>query len=219
MIMLTGRHACLVSASSLVLGLAACNPAAEPNAKKTEAPPAEAGMATMTPTPFSSVEHTMHQAMMAATGATPEDAWARKMIPHHQGTLDMSQVVLRESQDSDIRRMAQKTIDMQTKDIADLRRWLEGRPAGSGAGNGGAVFRDAESRMDAAMMAVTGSDPAQLWAGKMVAHHQGALDMSALVLRTAQDAGIRRMAQATLDMQTKDIAEMRAWLDAHGAAT
>jgi uncharacterized protein (DUF305 family) len=54
------------------------------------------------------------------------------MIAHHQGALDMAQVVLRESQDADIRRMAQKTIEMQTADIAELRAWLEAHPASAG---------------------------------------------------------------------------------------
>jgi uncharacterized protein (DUF305 family) len=44
----------------------------------------------------------------------------------------MAQVVLRESQDADIRRMAQKTIEMQTADIAELRAWLEAHPASAG---------------------------------------------------------------------------------------
>ena len=81
--------------------------------------------------PRATAEAEMKDAMMAATGADTDQTRARKMIAHHQGALDMAQVVLRESQDADIRRMAQKTIEMQTADIAELRAWLDSHPAGA----------------------------------------------------------------------------------------
>ncbi|MFT4953655.1 MAG: hypothetical protein ACI8U3_000017 [Brevundimonas sp.] len=174
----------------------------------------------MAQTPFSAAETEMHEAMRAATGANAGESWARKMIPHHQGALDMSQIVLRDTRDADIRRMAQKTIDMQTGDIAELRRWLEtnvGAADGAAAPDGGGEppFAPAEAKMIDAMMAATGANTDQMWASKMIAHHQGALDMSQVVLRESQDAGIRRMAQKTIEMQTADIGELRAWLEAH----
>ena len=145
------------------------------------------------------------------------------MIPHHQGALDMSQIVLRDTRDADIRRMAQKTVEMQTGDIAELQRWLEtnvGAAAGAAAPGGGGEppFAPAEAKMMEAMMAATGVDTDQTWARKMIAHHQGALDMAQVVLRESQDADIRRMAQKTIEMQTADIAELRAWLEAHPAS-
>lgn len=123
----------LLAAGCSVLVLAACSPAAErPATPEADASaPASEPMA-MTQTPFSAAEDKMHEAMMAATGADAGETWARKMIPHHQGALDMSQVALRESQDAGIRRMAQKTIEMQTADIGELRAWLQSHPASAG---------------------------------------------------------------------------------------
>jgi uncharacterized protein (DUF305 family) len=111
---------------------------------------------------------------------------------------------------------------MQTGDIAELQRWLEtnvGAAAGAAAPGGGGEppFAPAEAKMMEAMMAATGVDTDQTWARKMIAHHQGALDMAQVVLRESQDADIRRMAQKTIEMQTADIAELRAWLDSHPA--
>lgn len=177
----------------------------------------------MAQTPFSGVEAKMHEAMMSAMGADAGETWARKMIPHHQGALDMSEIVLRDTQDAEIRRMAQKTIEMQTSDIAELRRWLEtkvGAAAGAAAPGGSAdnPYAPAEAGMKDAMMAAGGANTDQTWARKMIAHHQGALEMAQVVLRESRDADIRRMAQKTIEMQTADIAELRAWLDAHPAA-
>ena len=213
----------LLAAGCSALVLAACGPAAEPPAapKADASAPASEPMA-MAQTPFSAAETRMHEAMMAATGADAGESWARKMIPHHQGALDMSQIVLRDTQDADIRRMAQKTVDMQTRDIAELRRWLEtrvGAAAGAAAPGGGGEppFAPAEAKMMDAMMAATGMTTDQTWTRKMIAHHHGALDMSQVVLRESQDAGIRRMAQKTIEMQTADIGELRAWLQANPA--
>ena len=46
------------------------------------------------------------------------------MIEHHKGALTMSEVALKETDDAMVRQMAQKTIDMQTKEIADLQKML-----------------------------------------------------------------------------------------------
>lgn len=214
----------LLAAGCSVLVLAACSPAAErPATPEADASaPASEPMA-MTQTPFSAAEDKMHEAMMAATGADAGETWARKMIPHHQGALDMSQIVLRDTQDADIRRMAQKTVEMQTTDIAELRRWLEtrvGAAAGAAAPGGGGEppFAPAEAKMKDAMMSATGANTDRMWASKMIAHHQGALEMSQVALRESQDAGIRRMAQKTIEMQTADIGELRAWLQSHPAS-
>lgn len=67
----------------------------------------------------------MDQAMMTAKGATPDQTFARKMIVHHQGAIEMSQIQLRHGTDAEAKRMAQKTIDENTKGIAELERWLK----------------------------------------------------------------------------------------------
>lgn len=67
----------------------------------------------------------MHHAMMAARSADPAHAWALKMIEHHRGGVAMSRTVLEHSQDAEIRRMAERTIEEQERDIAELQRWIE----------------------------------------------------------------------------------------------
>jgi len=210
-----------VGCSAIVLS--ACSPAAEPQA----APEGDASMAAaeqpmpMAQTPFSPAEMKMHEAMMAATGASADETWARKTIPHHQGALDMSEIVLRDTQDAEIRRMAQKTIEMQTQDIAELRRWLEtqaGATSDSPSPTGqGMPFAAAESKMKDAMMGATGGNTDQTWARKMIAHHQGALDMARVVLERSPGAEIEQMAQKTIEMQTADIGELQTWLQSNGA--
>lgn len=84
-----------------------------------------------TTNPYMASETDMHDKMMAAKGADAAETWTRKMIEHHKGALSMSEVALKETDDAMVRDMAQKTIDMQTKEIADLQKMLtdKGKPA------------------------------------------------------------------------------------------
>ena len=77
--------------------------------------------------PFAEGERRMHEKMMAANGADLQQTWARKMIEHHRGAVEMSETVLKDAKDADIRRMAQKTADDQRKEIQELERWLQAR--------------------------------------------------------------------------------------------
>lgn len=67
----------------------------------------------------------MHQKMMAAEDADPDRAFALKMIQHHQGGIDMARIVQQHGDDAEIKKMAQKTADMQRKEIAELQSWLD----------------------------------------------------------------------------------------------
>ena len=66
----------------------------------------------------------MHQKMMAADDADADRAFALKMIEHHRGGIAMSQVVMQHGDDAEIKRMAQKTMEMQQKEIGELQSWL-----------------------------------------------------------------------------------------------
>ena len=68
----------------------------------------------------------MQKEMMDAQDPDPARMWAKMMIPHHQGAVDTARITMKYAKDPKIRVITQKTIDAQTKDIAELRVWLGG---------------------------------------------------------------------------------------------
>lgn len=47
------------------------------------------------------------------------------MIPHHQGAIDMAKVALEYAKDLQTKELAQKIIEDQEKEIADMQDWLK----------------------------------------------------------------------------------------------
>ena len=78
-------------------------------------------------------------------------------------------------------------------------------------------FAKSEMDMDAAMKNAVGVDAADSWVKKMIAHHQGAIDMSRVVLGLQSTADVAKMAQMTIDNQGAEIEALKA-LARNGAA-
>lgn len=74
--------------------------------------------------PYGPAMMKMSERMMAAMGSDAGETWTRKMIEHHRGAVDMSQIVLSNTQNAEIRREAQKTIASQNRETANLNAML-----------------------------------------------------------------------------------------------
>lgn len=66
----------------------------------------------------------MHGAMMTGYSSDPDRDFARMMIPHHQGAIDMAKAVLGSTEDPAIRNLAQSIITEQTYEITLMRSML-----------------------------------------------------------------------------------------------
>jgi uncharacterized protein (DUF305 family) len=73
-------------------------------------------------------------------------------------------------------------------------------------------------KMSANMMQMKMSgDPDSDFAGMMIPHHQGAIDMANIELKYGKNPELRKAAQKMIADQTKEVADMKAWRAAHPA--
>lgn len=71
-------------------------------------------------------------------------------------------------------------------------------------------FATSEMAMDTAMRSAVGVDAADTWVKKMIAHHQGAIDMSRTVLDLRPTPDVAKMAQMTIANQGAEIDALKA---------
>jgi uncharacterized protein (DUF305 family) len=67
----------------------------------------------------------MHKDMAITFSNDADVDFARGMIPHHRGAVDMAKVVLEHGKDPELRKLAQDIISSQDKEIAFMREWLK----------------------------------------------------------------------------------------------
>ena len=67
----------------------------------------------------------MHDDMMAGIADPfPDMAFARGMLPHHVGAVDMAKVQLKYGKNDEMRKLAQEIIDAQQPEIEQMQKWI-----------------------------------------------------------------------------------------------
>ncbi len=92
---------------------------------------------------------------------------------------------------------------------------MAGPDSGSAAADG---YQSAMTRMHTDMMVKPTGNPDVDFVRGMIPHHQGAIDMAKVELQYGTDPEVKRLAQAVVDAQEKEIAWMRDWLAKHPPA-
>jgi len=74
---------------------------------------------------YQQINDNLHKSMdIKFTGDADKDFLAA-MIPHHQGAVEMAEVVLQHGKNPKIRQLAQEIITMQKKEIAEMKQLLK----------------------------------------------------------------------------------------------
>ena len=202
----TSKHALAIALAGV---LAACGGGNGNEANQTATGAEDMNMAAEAAKPFADVEKRMSEAMMSAVGSDVGQNWARKMIAHHQGAVDMSKVVLEQNPKPDVAEMARMTVEKQGKEISDLQKLLtEGTPDQRSAD----LYRPAMMDMDAKMRAASGADISETYLRKMLEHHKGAVAMSDVALQNGVSGAMRHQVQKTRDDQQKEVEMVEAML-------
>jgi uncharacterized protein (DUF305 family) len=161
----------------------------------------------------------MHDHSSQAAGDLSSDdiMFLQMMIPHHQQAIDMSDLALTKSSDSELLALAKDIRDGQASEIVKMKAWLDGANAGMDPGHSmghdmGGMLSDSEL---AALKAATGKSFDLLWLKGMTGHHDGAIDMAAMI-EDAKNAEIKSFGQAIVSAQSAQNKQMAAMIKRMG---
>jgi uncharacterized protein (DUF305 family) len=139
------------------------------------------------------------------------------MTNHHQGAIEMAEMALKKSNNAELRAFAQKIIDDQKKEIAQMKDWREKWYAGKPE----AVNMQMPGMMDSMKMmagdemkkmeTASGKDFDVHFLDMMTPHHAGAVTMAKEALARAEHPEIKTLANQVIKEQEAEIKEMADW--------
>ena len=154
----------------------------------------------------------MHNTSSTATYTGADVMFLQMMIPHHQQAIDISNIALKTSKDSELLALARTIIKAQTSEILQMKSWLQ--DAGvttdmghSMSGMGGMLDDTKLSDLSAAR----GKTFDRLWLEGMVGHHDGAIHMTTMI-QDASNSDIRVFGESIVKDQSAQIVQMKAML-------
>ena len=131
------------------------------------------------------------------------------MIPHHQQAIDISNLAMKASQDSELIELAKIIARDQAAEIKQMKAWLTDAGASEDMGHSmdgmGGMLNDDEL---AALNAATSKEFDVLWLKGMTEHHDGAIHMTQMI-EDAENADIKAFGTKVIKDQSEQIYQMK----------
>lgn len=156
--------------------------------------------------------------------ATPDQAFVRQMVPHHQMAVEMAEMAKDQAQHPEVETLADNIIRTQNAEITQMteaskRLDVEPEPVDSEDMN--LMASDGEKLgvptmddmgMDMETDTLDGAEPFDMaFIDMMVPHHQGAVFMAQGQLAKGRDPELRELATGIIESQQKEIRQMSEW--------
>ena len=168
---------------------------------------------------FAEANAKMHKDMTIAFSGNADVDFARGMVPHHQGAIDMAEIVLKFGKDTEAKKLATAIIAAQKTEIALLKTWISKNSTQTPMQDAIAIskaFAEVNMKMHTDMtMAFTDKPDVDFIKG-MIPHHEGAVAMAKIQLQYGKDAEMRKLADSIIKSQNEEITIMRGWLQKSG---
>ena len=150
-------------------------------------------------------------ATSAAKGNGVDRAFVADMVPHHQSAVEMAEIAQKRARHTEIKQLADAIVKTQNEEIQTMDDLAaEFDKAGVEKGDLGLVEHEMGMDGDSNML-VDAKPFDREFIDMMIPHHQGAIRMARAELKEGKNADTRRLAQAIIDAQTKEIDEMNMW--------
>lgn len=163
----------------------------------------------------------MHDEMMIGTVYNdPDTAFAKGMLGHHRGAVDMARIELKYGTNEAMRALAQEIVAAQQAEMDIMNKWLASHPdAANPQPNTQAMQQAYAKSMNAVhgdmMLGIADPVPDMAFARGMLPHHIGAVDMAKIELKYGTDEEMRKLAQDIIDAQQPEIKIMQNWIAAN----
>lgn len=148
---------------------------------------------------------------IAKPNAPYDQRFIDEMIVHHQGAITSARMMIANSQRPELRDLAQRIIDGQQRQIAQMRSW---RAQWYGGADAPTTGMEAMGAMMQGMMGgmMGGADQDRMFLRMMIPHHQLAIDMAEDALKRAEHLEIKNLARQIVADQSAEITEMEGYL-------
>ncbi len=214
-----GNFSGLVFTFSLVLLSAACSQTANVDHSKMDhnSMPMNANMPMNSNMNHNSMDHSAMKSDPNAASAPFDLQFIDTMSQHHAGAVEMAEVALKKSANDELKKFAQKIIDDQKKEIAEMKDWREKWFAGAAPAKNmemPGMFDSMKSMTGDGMKkfeAATGKDFDLLFLEMMIPHHEGAVVMSKEALQKSGRPEIKTLANSIIKAQESEIKQMTDW--------
>ena len=143
-----------------------------------------------------------------------ESMFAEMMIPHHQQAVEMSDLALSKSFNPSVLDLAKRIKNAQSAEIIQMQSWLGSSESNSmmsdhsGHSMGGMLTDEELSKLESA----SGAEFDKLFLEGMIAHHEGAIDMSRMIKDTTTKE-INAFGVNVVEVQSAEIREMKEILE------
>ena len=206
----TKRITATLAGLALTATLAAC-------ADQGATPPA----ATTSPTNSTSATATESASASASTDVAAEHndqdtTFAQMMIIHHEGAIEMSQLAVQRADNPEVVALAERIAEAQGPEIDEMTAWLGAwgediSPDDHGGMDMGGMDMDGMSQeeMMTQLDGLAGDEFDRAFLDAMIAHHEGAIEMSEQQVADGQNPDAVALAEKIIDDQRAEITEMR----------
>lgn len=145
--------------------------------------------------------------------------FAQLMIVHHTGAVEMADLAVEKAESEQVRDLAGRISAAQGPEMKQMTSWLQAwgkdtSMAGHGGMGHGGMEMDGMSQEEAMshLEGLTGAEFDRRFLELMMAHHRGAVEMAGTELKDGANPQALQLAQAIVEDQQAEIAEMEQML-------